>query len=240
MRVVVKIGSSSVTAPSGEVDTVALDKFCTEVVNARRQGHEVIVVTSGAITAGLTVLGTAAPTDIQGLQAVSSVGQIELMRVYRELLDRHGFVAGQVLLAPLDFMVRQQYLHARATLERLIEMGVIPVVNENDAIADDAIRFGDNDRIAALVAHLVRADVLVLLTDAPGVLSADPRIEPDASLIEEIVEIDQQLEAAVGGRRHARQRRHGLEAVRRQDRSLDGCAHCHRRGRSARSCPRCH
>ncbi|MGY9073261.1 MAG: glutamate 5-kinase [Acidimicrobiales bacterium] len=199
MRVVVKIGSSSVTAAQGEVDTVALDKLTSEVVNARRLGHQVIVVTSGAITAGVQVLGITRPDDPEMLQAVSAVGQIELMRVYRELFGRHGVLPGQVLLAPHDFGQRQQYLHARTTLSNLLALGVVPVVNENDAVADDEIRFGDNDRIAALVAHLMSADLLVLLTDTPGLLTADPRLEPDASLIEEIVEIDQELERVAGG-----------------------------------------
>jgi glutamate 5-kinase len=121
------------------------------------------------------------------------------MGVYDEALSRHGLVAGQVLLAPLDFMVRSQYLHARATLGRLLELGVVPVVNENDAIADDEIRFGDNDRLAALVSHLVGADTLVLLTDTPGLFTADPRLDDSASLIEEIVEVDHALEAIAGG-----------------------------------------
>jgi len=121
------------------------------------------------------------------------------MRVYEKGLAAHGLVSGQVLLAPLDFMVRQQYLHARATLGRLLDLGVVPVVNENDAIADDEIRFGDNDRLAALVAHLIRADLLVLLTDAPGLLTADPRFDSSASLIEEILEVDHTLEALAGG-----------------------------------------
>ena len=104
-----------------------------------------------------------------------------------------------MLLAPLDFTIRQQYLHARATLGRLLDLGVVPVVNENDAIADDEIRFGDNDRLAALVAHLLAADLLVLLTDAPGLLTADPRLDSSASLIEEIVEVDHSLESLAGG-----------------------------------------
>jgi glutamate 5-kinase len=108
-------------------------------------------------------------------------------------------VGGQVLLAPLDFLNRRQYLQARATLNRLLELGVVPVVNENDAIADDEIRFGDNDRLAALVAHLVKAELLVLLTDQPGLLTADPRFDAQASLIEEIVEVDHGFEAMAGG-----------------------------------------
>src|SRR5439155_23684691 len=143
--------------------------------------------------------GAKRPRDAQTLQAVSAVGQSRLMRVYDRTFGELGLITGQVLLAPLDFVVRQQYLHARSTMRRLLELGVIPVVNENDAIADDEIRWGDNDRIAALVAHLVGADLLVLLTDTRGVLTADPRLDPSASLIEEVVEVDHVLEAMAGG-----------------------------------------
>ncbi|QGG95694.1 glutamate 5-kinase [Actinomarinicola tropica] len=202
MRVVVKIGSSSLTDEEGEIARGAIEKLCAEVADVRAAGHEVVVVSSGAIAAGLPSLGLGGPRrprDARTLQAVSAVGQSRLMRVYDDVLGSHGIVGGQVLLAPLDFMIRQQYLHARGTLTRLIELGTVPVVNENDAIADDEIRFGDNDRLAALVAHLVEADVLVLLTDAPGLLTADPRLDSTASLIEEIVEIDHELEALAGG-----------------------------------------
>src|SRR3954453_18527309 len=126
------------------------------------------------------------------------------MRVYDRTFAGLGLVSGQVLLRPLDFGVRQQYLHARTTIRRLLELGVIPVVNENDAIADDEIRFGDNDGLPAVVAHLIDADLLVLLTDAPGLLTADPRLDPSASLIEEIVEVDHTLEALAGGAGTAR------------------------------------
>jgi glutamate 5-kinase len=165
-------------------------------------GHQVVIVSSGAIAAGLPALGLGGdrrPKDSVTLQAVSAVGQSRLMQVYDDELANHGRLPGQVLLAPLDFVVRQQYLHARGTLNRLLELGVVPVVNENDAIADDEIRFGDNDRIAALVAHSVDADLLVLLTDAPGLLTADPRLDSEASLIEEILEVDHALEALAGG-----------------------------------------
>jgi glutamate 5-kinase len=121
------------------------------------------------------------------------------MEVYNRVLGESGVVAGQVLLAPLDFTVRRQYLHARSTLERLLELGVLPIVNENDAVADEEIRYGDNDRIAALVAQLLAAELLVLLTDAAGLFTADPRIDDSASLIEEIIEIDRDLEASAGG-----------------------------------------
>ena len=178
-----------------------MDKLCGDVAGLRRRGDRVVVVTSGAIAAGLPALGLTAvgPVDVATLQAASAVGQSRLMRVYDDLLGQRGLVGGQVLLAPLDFVHRSQYLHARATLGRLLELGVVPVVNENYAVADDEIRFGDNDRLAALVANLVAADVLVLLTDAPGLLDRDPRLHESGSLIEEIVEVDHVLEGVAGG-----------------------------------------
>ncbi len=200
--VVAKIGTSSITDEQGEITRAAIAKLCAEVAAVQAAGHQVVVVSSGAIGAGLPALGLGGPQrprDAVTLQAVAAVGQSRLMQVYGDELAAHGLVAGQVLIAPLDFMERRQYLQARGTLRRLIELGVVPVVNENDAVADDEIRFGDNDRLAALVAHLVDADVLVLLTDTAGVLTADPRLDSDASLIEEIVQVDQQLEALAGG-----------------------------------------
>ena len=192
MIVVAKVGTSSITNDTGEIEDAAIASFCAEAVTLRRAGHRVVMVTSGAIAAGLPALGMSAtrPRDAVTLQAASAVGQSRLMRVYDAALASGGLVGGQVLLAPLDFMVRQQYLHARSTLTRLLELGVVPVVNENDAIADDEIRFGDNDRMAALVAHLIGADLLVLLTDQPGLLTGDPRFDAEASLIEEIIEVE--------------------------------------------------
>jgi glutamate 5-kinase len=199
--VVVKIGTSSVTTPTGRVDTDAIDKLASEVAEARRSGRLVVVVSSGAIAAGWSALAPdrPRPSDLATLQAVAAVGQHRLMQVWSESLDRHGLTAGQVLLAPLDFVHRSQYLHARQTLSRLLELGVVPVVNENDAVADEEIRFGDNDRLAALVAHLVRAELLVLLTDTAGLLTEDPRRTDAGSLIEEVVEIDHELERIAGG-----------------------------------------
>lgn len=207
MRVVAKLGTSSLTDEHGTISLEAVTKAADEIAALRASGHEVVVVSSGAVASGLPALGWDAsqrPRDARTLQAISAVGQARLMRTWNDTLDAHGLVAGQVLLVPLDFMVRAQYLQARATLERLVELGVVPIVNENDAIADDEIRFGDNDRMAALVAHLVRADLLVLLTDTPGVMDADPRLEPGASLIAEIVEIDHELESVAGGAGSAR------------------------------------
>ena len=194
MIAVVKIGSTSVTE-----ETVR--RLSGEIAAARQEGHVVVVVTSGAIAAGWATLGRGEqrPSDPAVLQAVSAVGQHRLMRLWQDGLDPHGALAGQVLLAPLDFVHRTQYLHARGTLRHLVDLGVVPVVNENDAVADEEIRFGDNDRLAALVAHLVGAQLLVLLTDAPGLLTADPRRTAEASLIEEVIEIDHELERLAGG-----------------------------------------
>jgi glutamate 5-kinase len=199
--VVVKVGTSSITDARGAITVAAIQKLAAEVAEARAAGHRVVVVTSGAIAAGLPVLGLAdrRPTDVSTLQAVSAVGQGHLLGHWVAALDRVGLIGGQVLLAPHDFVDRRQYLHARKTLSLLVDLGVVPVVNENDAVADDEIRFGDNDRLAALVAHLLRADLLVLLTDAPGLLTADPRLDRHASLIEEIAQVDHETEARAGG-----------------------------------------
>jgi glutamate 5-kinase len=205
MRVVVKIGTSSITNALGELDEDALAKLCDELVTARRAGHGVTVVCSGAIAAGMPALGLdRRPTHVGTLQAIAAVGQPLLMARISASFARQGVVAGQVLLTPYDFLHRTQYLHARETLHRLLDLGVIPVVNENDTVADDEIRFGDNDRIAALVANLIDADLLVLLTDTAGLFTADPRLDASASLVEEITAVDEALDAAVGGAGSAR------------------------------------
>lgn len=202
MRVVVKIGSSSLTDTSGGVAHAAIERLSEQLGVATKAGHQIVLVSSGAVASGLPVLGLAngvRPTDARTLQAIASVGQARLMHSWNEAFSSEGLIAGQVLMAPRDFMVRAQYLQARGTLERLIELGVIPIVNENDTVANDEIRFGDNDRIAALVAHLVYADLLVMLTDIPGLMDADPRFDDSASLIEEVEEVDADLEALAGG-----------------------------------------
>jgi glutamate 5-kinase len=200
MKAVVKIGTSSITSDDGHLDDRALDKLADEVAGACTAGHQVVLVCSGAITAGLPALGLdERPGDVGTLQAVAAVGQPRLMARVAELLAARQLVAGQVLLTPYDFGQRSQYLHARQTLARLLDLGVVPVVNENDTVADDEIRYGDNDRLAALVSHLVGAEVLVLLTDTHGLFTADPRLDDQASLIEEIVEVDAALEAVAGG-----------------------------------------
>ena len=198
--VVVKIGTSSITDTRGEITTAAIEKLCDEVAARRKAGDRVVVVTSGAIAAGMPALDLERrPSDPAVLQALSAVGQSRLLGVYDAALARHGLVGGQVLLGSDDFVNRRQYLHARKTLNVLLDLGVIPIVNENDAVSDAEIRYGDNDRLAALVAHLLAADLLVLLTDTPGLLTADPRVDETASLIEEIIEVDAEVEALAGG-----------------------------------------
>ncbi|MDQ4071129.1 MAG: glutamate 5-kinase [Actinomycetota bacterium] len=196
-----KIGSSSLTDGHGQISHPAIDKLATEVAGLRTQGHRVVIVTSGAIAAGLPAVGMTGTrqVDVSTLQAVSSVGQIKLMAAYDAALGRHGLVPGQVLLSKLDLMERSHAVQAQETFERLLHLGAVPVVNENDAVADDEIRYGDNDQLAALVAHLVTADLLVLLTDTSGLHSADPRLDANASLIDEIVEFDRDVERALVG-----------------------------------------
>jgi len=183
MRIVVKIGTSSVTDEHGAINNHAIETLCNQVAQLREQSHEVLVVTSGAVAGGVAALGMSQrPTDTQTLQALAAVGQSQLMNRYNEYLSARGLIGAQVLLVPNDFIDRTQYLHARQTLGRLLELGCVPIINENDAIASDEIRFGDNDRIAALVAHSVGADALVLLTDIGGLYTADPRTDASATL----------------------------------------------------------
>lgn len=200
-RLVIKVGTTSLVGRDGAPDPARLAAFRDEIASAREAGVDVVVVSSGAIAAGLRPLGLASrPTDIPSLQAAAAVGQGHLMSQYASLLEEAGLVGAQVLLTRYDFMHRQQYLNARNTLDRLLDLGAVPVVNENDTVAVDEIRFGDNDLLAALVANLAGARLLLLLTDAAGVHEADPRIVPDAPVIDEVERITPELEAAAGGR----------------------------------------
>jgi glutamate 5-kinase len=199
MRIVAKIGTSSITDAVGVIDEAVIDALSAQLAALRQAGHEVVLVSSGAISAGVAALGMAArPTDTLTLQALSAAGQSRLMEVYNRCLGERGVVAAQVLLVPHDFVDRRQYLHARDTLVRLLELGCIPIVNENDAIASDEIRYGDNDRIAALVANSLGADLLVLLTDIEGLYTADPRTDPAATLVDRVSADDPLLAVAAG------------------------------------------
>jgi glutamate 5-kinase len=199
VRVVVKVGTSSVTDDGGAVDDDAIVKLADEVAELRAADHEVIVVSSGAVAAGVAALGlTERPTDVTTLQALSAAGQPRLMRSWDTALAAHGLVPAQALLVPHDFVDRRQYLHARRTLTRLLSLGAIPIINENDAIASDESRYGDNDRLAALVAHNVGAAVLVLLTDLDGLYTADPRVHADARLVTRVRVDDPMLSISAG------------------------------------------
>ncbi len=190
-RIVVKVGSrvlrgepppggGGATAPAG-VDVSRIDDLCAEVAALRAEGREVLIVTSGAIACGVARLGLARrPRDLPRLQAAAAAGQIALMRLYEEALSRRGLRAAQVLVTHADFADRRRYLNAGATLRALLDLGAVPVVNENDTVATAEIRFGDNDNLSADVAALIAADLLVLLTDVEGLFDADPRRVPGA------------------------------------------------------------
>ncbi len=187
MTLVVKLGSSIVAADDGELRADVLDSVCEQVAAVRQGGEDVVMVTSGAIARGIRLLGLEArPSDMDALQAASAVGQGNLFRAYEERLDARGVRAAQVLLTPTDVSERASYLNARQTLRRLLRWNVVPIINENDTTSTDEVTFGDNDFLAALVAGLLRARLLVLLTNTDGVFSADPRSDPAAELIGEI------------------------------------------------------
>jgi len=199
-RVVVKIGTSSLTDDRGGIAQAAVEKLSTEVAELRATGSQVIVVSSGAVAAGVAALALdKRPSDVGTLQAIAAAGQARLMRSWDDALTPHALVPAQALLVPQDFIDRRQYLHARRTLTRLLELGAVPIINENDAIASDEIRYGDNDRLSALVAHNMAASLLVLLTDLDGLYTADPRTHPDAELITS-VKVDDPLLAISAGR----------------------------------------
>ena len=199
-RVVVKVGSSLVTNEGRGLDEGAIGEWCRQLAALVRDGREVIMVSSGAIAEGMKRLGwTRRPRDINLLQAAAAVGQMGLAQVYETKLRENGLPSAQVLLTHADLSNRERYLNARATLLTLLEHGVLPVINENDTVVNDEIKFGDNDTLGALVANLVEADVLVILTDQRGLFSADPRKDPQAVLLPVVQAGDPALEAMAGG-----------------------------------------
>lgn len=199
-RVVIKIGSSSLTGKDGAgLDQAAVSKLVDAVAQLKQQDKEVIVVSSGAIAAGLAPLGLQArPQDLATQQAAASVGQGLLIHSYTESFLRHSITASQVLLTIEDIVRRSHYQNAQRTLFKLLQLGVVPIINENDSVGTQEIRFGDNDRIAALVAHLVGADLLVLVTDVDALYDAPPT-QPNAKKISEVKSIEQLEEADIGG-----------------------------------------
>src|SRR5690606_26367138 len=188
-RIVVKIGSSSLATTDGGLNHARVDALVATLAEVRGQGHDVVLVSSGAIAAGLAPLQlTQRPTDLAVQQAAAAVGQGLLLARYTDRFADHGLTVGQVLLTVDDVTRRSHYRNAQQTLDTLLSMGVVPIVNENDTVATEEIRFGDNDRLAALVSHLVHADVLVLLSDVDGLHTAPPGT-PGAKRVEVVEDI---------------------------------------------------
>ncbi len=199
-RIVVKVGSSLVTNEGRGLDEAAIEEWSRQISVLIGDGREVIMVSSGAIAEGMKRLGwTSRPKEIHELQAAAAVGQMGLAQMYETRLRAHGLGSAQVLLTHADLADRERYLNARSTLLTLIQLGVVPVINENDTVVTDEIKFGDNDTLGALVANLVEADALIILTDQKGLYTADPRKDPAAQFVHEAQAGDPALEAMAGG-----------------------------------------
>jgi glutamate 5-kinase len=199
-RIVVKVGSSLVTNEGRGLDEQAIGEWCRQLSALVREGRELIMVSSGAIAEGMKRLGwQQRPKALNELQAAAAVGQMGLAQMYETQLRHNGLGSAQVLLTHADLADRERYLNARSTLLTLLSHGVLPVINENDTVVNDEIKFGDNDTLGALVANLVEADVLIILTDQKGLYSADPRVDPSATFVHTARAGDAQLEAMAGG-----------------------------------------
>ena len=198
-RIVIKVGSSLLTSLQTGLERNKIQSYCAEIARLMSLGKEVILVSSGSIAEGCMRLGwTRRPEEVHRLQAAAAVGQIGLMQAYEHALKGLGCGSAMIMLTHEDLADRQRYLNARATLKTLTDVCVVPIINENDTVATDEIRFGDNDTLAALVANLVEADLLVILTDVAGLLSADPRTDPNASRIEAAAATDESLAGLAG------------------------------------------
>ncbi|HBO14096.1 MAG TPA: glutamate 5-kinase, partial [Halieaceae bacterium] len=198
-RWVVKVGSALLTANGRGLDAAVIGGLAAQLAALRADGREVVLVSSGAVAAGVVRLGwPARPAALHDLQAAAAVGQSSLLQAWEQAFGAHGIATAQVLLGHDDVVARDRYLNARATLNTLLRLGVMPVVNENDTVATDEIRFGDNDSLAALVGNLIDADALLLLTDQSGLYEADPRRVPGAKLVGEAEVGDPALDAMVG------------------------------------------
>lgn len=199
-RIVVKVGSSLVTADGRGLDHAALSRWASQIAVLAEQGKQVVLVSSGAIAEGIARLGwSKRPHAINELQAAAAVGQMGLVQAYESIFRTHGLHAAQVLLTHEDLADRTRYLNARSTLRTLLELRVVPIINENDTVATDEIRLGDNDTLGALVTNLIEADCLVILTDQTGLFTADPRRDASATLVAEAYAGDQGLERMAGG-----------------------------------------
>ncbi|WP_409338584.1 glutamate 5-kinase [Curvibacter cyanobacteriorum] len=199
-RIVVKVGSSLVTNEGRGLDEAAIGEWCRQLAALVRDGREVVMVSSGAIAEGMKRLGwSTRPKEVHELQAAAAVGQMGLAQMYETKLREQGLGSAQVLLTHADLADRERYLNARSTLLTLLRLQVVPVINENDTVVNDEIKFGDNDTLGALVANLVEADALVILTDQKGLYTADPRRDPAAQFVHEAKAGDPALEAMAGG-----------------------------------------
>ncbi|MBK9345949.1 MAG: glutamate 5-kinase [Burkholderiales bacterium] len=199
-RIVVKVGSSLVTNEGRGLDEAAIGEWCRQMAQLIRGGREIIMVSSGAIAEGMKRLGwTVRPHAIQELQAAAAVGQMGLAQMYETKLKLNGLGSAQVLLTHADLADRERYLNARSTLLTLLKLGVVPVINENDTVVNDEIKFGDNDTLGALVANLVEADALVILTDQKGLYTADPRKDASAQFVSQAQAGSAELETMAGG-----------------------------------------
>ena len=199
-RIVVKVGSSLVTNEGRGLDAAAISQWGGQIARLRAMGKEVVMVSSGAVAEGMKRLGwTKRPKEIHELQAAAAVGQMGLAQVYETCFREHGLATAQVLLTHEDLADRKRYLNGRSTLLTLLKLGVVPIINENDTVVTDEIKFGDNDTLSALVASLIDADCLVILTDQQGLFTADPRRDPQARLLPQVVAGDPALEAMAGG-----------------------------------------
>lgn len=199
-RIVVKVGSSLVTNEGRGLDEAAIGEWCRQMALLSAQGKEVVMVSSGAIAEGMKRLGwTTRPSEVPALQAAAAVGQMGLAQMYETKLRENGMGSAQVLLTHADLADRERYLNARSTLLTLLQHRVLPVINENDTVVNDEIKFGDNDTLGALVANLVEADLLVILTDQKGLYTADPRKDPSATFVHEARAGDPVLETMAGG-----------------------------------------
>ncbi len=199
-RVVVKIGSSTLMGEGPCLDEGFIAGLTSQIARLMREGVQVVLVSSGAIAAGLAPLGfTSRPHEVDVLQACAAVGQVELIQTYARAFAHEGMHVGQVLLTRNDTGSRSAYLHARLTMERLLELGCVPVVNENDTVAVDEIKFGDNDSLAAIVGALVGADLVVLMSDIEGLYTADPHSDPSATLISRVEHVDDAILGIASG-----------------------------------------
>ncbi len=199
-RIVVKVGSSLVTNEGRGVDAQAIGNWCRQLAALAAQGRELVMVSSGAIAEGMMRLGwRARPKELHDQQAAAAVGQMGLVQMYETKLREQGLRSAQVLLTHADLADRERYLNARSTLLTLLALHVIPVINENDTVVNEEIKFGDNDTLGALVANLVEADALIILTDQRGLYASDPRKDPQARFVDEAVAGDPALELMAGG-----------------------------------------